>query len=283
LERRRHEAARNQLLEERKGIEEEIHLLSRRRDVQLQLFGLSRENADIADDLVRKGLAAETDRKARRMQALEQEQRIAALAQEEIALTHRLRQLDLEIANLTLGLQDRLAQLAQEQTGLRRQRMEQDGRRVQIVTAPVAGTVAGLQATAGMRITDDIPLLTLVPENSRLEAHLHVPSKSVGFLKPGMPVRIRYDAYDHRHHGTGDGRIYQVSATILPAAETQAPKRSDEPAYLVKVALTSTAIRTREGDIPLRPGMQLNAEIILERRSLLEWIFSSLFRLGGAS
>ena len=34
-------------------------------------------------------------------------------------------------------------------------------------------------------------------------------------------------------------------------------------------------------EIPLRPGMLVNADILLERRTLLEWLFEPVLQLRG--
>ena len=39
------------------------------------------------------------------------------------------------------------------------------------------------------------------------------------------------------------------------------------------VKIESQAVHTERGDVALQPGMQLDADIWLERRSLVQWLF----------
>jgi membrane fusion protein len=54
-----------------------------------------------------------------------------------------------------------------------------------------------------------------------------------------------------------------------------------EPAYRVKVALARQSIDAFGREVALQPDMTLSADIILEKRSLLEWLFEPLFSARG--
>jgi membrane fusion protein len=56
---------------------------------------------------------------------------------------------------------------------------------------------------------------------------------------------------------------------------------SREPVYRIKVALEGQAIRAYGQLEPLQPGMQVEADILLDRRRLIEWIFEPLLSLAG--
>ena len=54
------------------------------------------------------------------------------------------------------------------------------------------------------------------------------------------------------------------------------PVALQEPAYRVTVKIESQAVRTERAAVPLQPGMQLDADVWLERRRLVEWLFEPL-------
>jgi membrane fusion protein len=52
-----------------------------------------------------------------------------------------------------------------------------------------------------------------------------------------------------------------------------------EPAYTATVALDRPDITANGKKIPLQPDMSLKADIILEKRTLVDWIFAPLRHL----
>ena len=54
-----------------------------------------------------------------------------------------------------------------------------------------------------------------------------------------------------------------------------------EPVYRVDVGLERQAVAALGQEFPLRPGMLVNADLLLEKRTLLEWIFEPVLQLKG--
>jgi membrane fusion protein len=55
----------------------------------------------------------------------------------------------------------------------------------------------------------------------------------------------------------------------------------NEPVYRIMVSLERQAITAYGQSVPLQPGMQLEADVIIERRRLIEWVLDPLFTLTG--
>jgi membrane fusion protein len=99
-------------------------------------------------------------------------------------------------------------------------------------------------------------------------------------------VLLRYDAFPYQKYGSQSGRIEQVSLAPLSASEMagQATPRSavgGEPMYRIAVTLEHQDISVGAQARPLVPGMQLEADVPIERRRLIEWLFAPV--LGVAS
>ena len=47
-----------------------------------------------------------------------------------------------------------------------------------------------------------------------------------------------------------------------------------EAAYKVRIAVDADYVTDRKGRYALRPGMSLGAEIVLEKRSLAQWLLA---------
>ncbi|HEX2011287.1 MAG TPA: anibiotic ABC transporter, partial [Roseateles sp.] len=97
-------------------------------------------------------------------------------------------------------------------------------------------------------------------------------------------VRLRYQAYPYQKFGHQEGRVLQVSRTPLPAAELAGlplgpAAGGQEPLYRITVALQRQSVEAYGAEQPLAVGMQLDADVLLERRRLIEWIFEPLLAL----
>ena len=55
------------------------------------------------------------------------------------------------------------------------------------------------------------------------------------------------------------------------------------PSYRVGIALESQTMRAYGTDLPLAPDLQLQADILFDRRTLLAWILDPLFSVWGRS
>jgi membrane fusion protein len=136
--------------------------------------------------------------------------------------------------------------------------------------------VTTLQATIGQNADPQRLQMEIIPEDAVLHAELYVPARAIGFVEPGQPVRILYEAFPYQHFGTYRGQVVKVSQTILTSADAGGPIKLNEPAYRVTAALERPDIDAYGKKIALQPDMLLKADIILERRSLMNWLASPL-------
>lgn len=148
-----------------------------------------------------------------------------------------------------------------------------------MVRAPSDGTVAAVMAQPGQSIDEQQRLASLVPAQARLQAQLFAPSSAVGFVRPGQPVTLRVKAFAHQKFGAPRGEVLSVSqAPWQPVgAAPDAGAASAEPQYRITVALPGQDVVAADGRRwPLVAGMQLEGDVVLEQRSLAEWLFAPL-------
>ena len=174
------------------------------------------------------------------------------------------------LAQLRLGLADR-----------ERQKAEAQGQQAQVLTAPIAGHVTALQAAPGQIVDPAKPLLTLLHDGASLLAELFVPSRAIGFVEPGQRVRLMVDAFPYQRFGTIGGSVETVSQAVLSPNEVIGRTTLTEPAYRVTVRLDRQAIDAFGRRVALQPDMTLKADIVLEGRSLLAWLFEPLLSVRG--
>lgn len=170
-----------------------------------------------------------------------------------------------------------LASLEQEQV-----QVQADG--TLVVTAPVTGTVATALTKPGQAAQSGQPLMSILPGNGNLEAELVVPSAAIGFIAPGNTVLLRYRAYPYQKFGHYPGHVARISRSTLNTSELASlagKSESGQPYYRVTVALASQNITAYGKPELLKPGMELEADILGERRRLIEWVFEPVYSLKG--
>src|SRR5574337_399142 len=210
------------------------------------------------------------------MQAQEQvtERQRAALARDRAALEGELR-------DLPMLLKTRQGEIERDLATLAREAAEQDATRQIVVRAPQDGTVSAVLAEPGQSVSPAAAIASLIPAGATLQAQLFAPSGAVGFVRPDQEVRLRYEAFPYQKFGHQTGHVLQVSRTPLAPAELAAltlsgplpGEAAGEPMFRITVALDSGQIRAFGEVQRLVPGMRMQADVLLERRRLIEWLF----------
>jgi membrane fusion protein len=228
--------------------------------------------------------SAQVQAKAEELLALQAQRQ--ALERQRNAHERETAVLEAQRRDLPLENSRKLGEIARDRAELAQQGAESEARRSLVVRAPQDGVVSGLIAQPGQTVTPGVALASLVPADAKLQAHLYAPSSAVGFLRADQSVLLRYDAFPYQKYGSQSGRIEQVSLAPLSATEMagQATPRSTisgEPMYRIAVTLEHQDISVGAQVRPLVPGMQLEADVPIERRRLIEWLFAPV--LGVAS
>ncbi|CTP83223.1 hypothetical protein A6R71_16780 [Xanthomonas translucens pv. arrhenatheri] len=150
-----------------------------------------------------------------------------------------------------------------------------------LLKAPVDGVVTSAPIYLGQSVGAQQPMMAVLPASSKLQAELWVPTQAVGFLRTGEQVVIRYRAYPYQKFGQYLGRVQQVSRSSLSPSEANKTTGKDikETSYRVLVDLESQDVQIYGKPEALRPGMTLDADILLDRRRLIEWLFEPLYGL----
>jgi len=216
---------------------------------------------------------------------LDQRTRLEALERDEIALKQRLYVAKADLASLPMKQQNQLADIDRRLAETSAQLAESEARRRIVVTAPQAGTATAVLTNIGQYVDGTKPLVTLMPAGALLHADLYAPSRAVGFVRPGDPVLIRYQAFPYEKFGHSQGTVESVARTALSKSELDAVEISDsataEPLYRITVRLASQSIQAYGRAQPLQSGMLLEADVLRETRRLYEWVLEPLYSVAG--
>ena len=201
------------------------------------------------------------------------------LLRQRAALMRQRAELDGERKALPLLASAAAGGLERDMAQANRDAAEQDAEQRLVVRAPHSGTISTVLAEAGQSVSPASALATLVPQGAVLQAQLYAPSSAVGFVQPGQAARLRFEAFPYQKFGQQPAHVLRVSRTPLAASEMAAlalPAMSagGEPMFRITVALDGPHVAT-----PLSAGMRLQADVMLERRRLIEWLFEPLLGL----
>ncbi len=211
-----------------------------------------------------------------------------ALERQRAALARDRAVLDGERRGLPVLLKSRQGAIERDLAALSREAAEQDAVRQIVVRAPQDGSVSSLLAEAGQSVSPASALASLVPSGAQLQAHLFAPSGAVGFVRPQQEVRLRFEAFPYQKFGHQTGHVLQVSRTPLAAPELAGlplavPAGADgaaEPMFRITVAMDHPELKAFGAAQPLVAGMRMEADVLLERRRLIEWLFAPVLGLG---
>ena len=249
--------ALQQLLEQQRGISE-----------------LRARQAERGERLWQQGLLATADRESLSLRLLEQQQAEGHSRLELQAVEADLAAVAREQRLAGLDSAGQFVRWRSESSALRQERLLQQAAEGFAVSAPVSGSLGSLHVQSGMSVQAGQPVLSLLPAQSPLQVELWLPSKALGFVAVGQSVTLRLDAFPYQKFGVQRARLTEVSATAEQVAEGQWLHRAF-------AALDRQSVLAFGVEQALRPGMLVNADIELERRTLLEWVLEPLFSVRG--
>lgn len=140
-----------------------------------------------------------------------------------------------------------------------------------VLTAKVAGRITGIRAKIGEPIQAGTSVAVIVPEGALMQAEIWVSSAAIPYLYLNSPVNIMYDAFPYQKFGLAKGYVAEISRSPTTPDELPLDLRAQESRYRVIVRLEHQFMMTYGTKTHLTPGMSLKSDLILDKRSLLEW------------
>lgn len=149
------------------------------------------------------------------------------------------------------------------------------------IRSPIDGSVVALPVERGQTLAAGSTVAILAPANAKLIAELYVPSRSAGFLHQGLDVRLMYQAFPYQRFGTGSGKVVSVSKTVFAPSDIAIPGLSlQEPMFRIRVSIDRDTVLAYGRREKLQPGMLLNADVVIDKRTLAQWILDPLYAAG---
>lgn len=216
------------------------------------------------------------------LEAKQDKQNIARLL---LQHQNQLNQITFNIKNIPQQYALRINSLKRQQADLQRQLAQVASNYKYTITASNSGVVTGIQVVEGETLSQSKaqskPLLHILPEGSELVAELLLPTRSAGFVQLGNNTRLRFDAFPYQRFGFIESEITRIDQALISPNEIQLPISFQEPVYRLRAKLNQQQMQAFGKAFDLKSGMLFEADIMLEQRTLIEWLLEPLYSLNG--
>ena len=207
----------------------------------------------------------------------ELEQTLAEVAQLQAALTQKeaqarrtqlesqqqMQQLEVDITQLKAKIAETKNLLTTAKTKLKQR----------FLYAPIDGVVSSLNArNKGAVVQPGQTVAEIAPQNAPLVLSANLPNREAGFVKVGMPVKIKLDAYPYQDYGIVSGKVTSISPDAKPDERLG-------PVYRVKVELDRNYVLVNNRRVQFKAGQTGNADIILRRRRIADILLDPIRQL----
>lgn len=282
------DAQRAGLQRQRDELALELEQLGAERALQAQRLALAEQALARLESLKGDNFISAAQVQAKAEDKLAVQAQLQSLDRQRVAKQREASAVDAQLRELPLRGQSRQGEIERDLAEVAQATAENASRQRLVVRAPESGVVSAMSAQVGQTVGPTTALASVVPEQTTLQAQLYAPSSAVGFIRPNQAVRLRYQAFPHQKFGHHGGTVLRVSRTPLQASElaelplnVKGVVASGEPLYRITVALDAQTVQAYGEAQPLAPGMQIDADVMLDRRRLIEWIFEPLISVTG--
>ncbi|GAA0855114.1 HlyD family secretion protein [Aliiglaciecola litoralis] len=265
-----------------KSAEAQLQQANNQQKLLQERLGLSEKKlADIAS-LIAKGFASQREYANQQDSLLTVKQQLEDTQTNILSMQDQLSQLRYQYKQMPLQYEEQVGQLKSQLAGINQQISQADSQRSFDIVSNREGSVTSLLVKPGMLANTNQPLMTILPVEASLEAVLFVPTRAYGFVKEKQLTRIRYQAFPYQRFGIYEGEIVEVSKSVILPNETSLPVAFNEPVYRVVVKLQEQGAMAYGVSVPLQAGMLLEADIMVDSRTLFEWLFEPIYSIKGA-
>ena len=144
------------------------------------------------------------------------------------------------------------------------------------IVAPVSGVVTDLTSTQpGDKVQANAPLGGIAPSKSRSVVKVEIAENDRAFLREGLPVKLKFNAFPFQRYGVINGTLEYVSPATKPASQTK------QPVYEARISLERDYYQVAETRYPLRYGMTAAVEIVVRQRRLIDLALDPFRQVGG--
>ncbi|MEM5582872.1 HlyD family type I secretion periplasmic adaptor subunit [Roseibium sp. AS2] len=255
----------------------EVVSLEAQMELQKSQVDLEKEKFQIQEGLLRDGYTSrrrylEAKGEYQRSQVA-LEQLIGNLAQAREMLIEARASLAQAGAEVNRVVADERARIAQERAELKQEISKLKDRQDRLfVKAPVEGYVKTLgQSGRGAVVGPGDMIAEIVPLSENLVAEVKVNPRDIGHINAGDTADITITSYDPNIYGTLSAEVETISASSFQ-------DEYGEYYFKATLAFPGQTIGSGSNERPVRPGMQVNAQVVTGSKSILMYLLNPVTR-----
>ncbi len=137
------------------------------------------------------------------------------------------------------------------------------------IRSPVNGTVQRLLFnTIGGVVQPGNAVLEIVPEDNELVIEGKIAPSDIAFLRPGLPVTIKFHAYDYAIFGGMSATLQHISADTIT-------DERDNTYYLVRAVAHDPEFAK---NLAIIPGMTTQVDVLTGKKTILSYLLKPVLR-----
>lgn len=178
-----------------------------------------------------------------------------------------------QMKDLQAQIVDLRSQIVQNRTQIKSLQFQLQQR---VLRAPIDGTIFQLPIQrAGAVVQIGQAIAQIAPNGASFVLRAKMTSQESGFLRVGLPVKLKFDAYPFQDYGVVQGRL----SWIAPDSKIQESDRGQIETFDLEIALPQPYIQTANKRILLTPGQTATAEVIVRQRRVIDFILDPFKKL----
>ncbi len=134
----------------------------------------------------------------------------------------------------------------------------------------------------GSAVREAESLITLVPLDGKVEAEAQLAAEYIGKVRNGNAARIKFTAFPFQKYGTRDGTVRYISGDTFSKTDENGQESAvpgNMAYYMARISLDAATGKKPYGDeVFIIPGMEIQAEIVVGKRRILEYIVHPLIK-----
>jgi hemolysin D len=144
------------------------------------------------------------------------------------------------------------------------------------IRAPASGTLFQMPIkTIKDYVQPDQLVAQLAPAGSSLLLKAQIPIRDSGSLKVGLPVKLKFEAYQFQSYGIVPGRLVSIS----PSSRIVQTPEGQQEVFDLDIALEQTEVQSQGKRIALKAGQTATAEIIVRQRKVIDFLIDPFRQL----
>ena len=177
-------------------------------------------------------------------------------------------------------LKDIQAQITATQSEIAQTKSQLISTRLQIqqrvVRSPINGVIFELPTTKpGAVVQVGQRIAQIAPTKTDFVLRASMPNQDSGFLKLGMPVKVKFDAYPFQEYGIVPGKVTWIS----PDSKVSQTPQGNIETYELEITLDQQYVQNGNKRIPLGAGQTANAEVIIRQRRVIDFVLDPFKKL----